>query len=61
MTTKISVDFFPRQCSMIGISYDEGECTNLETKKVSPIHKISIGLLIIMIDFMFFVNEKGEK
>lgn len=61
MTTKISVEFFPRHCSMIGISYDEGESKNLETEEVLPIHKVSIGLLIVMIDFMFFVNKKGEK
>jgi len=60
MKNKFSVEFFPKQYTVIGLVYDEGEAENLNTGKVFPVYKISLGLLIVLFEFVFSF-EKGEK
>lgn len=57
MKNQISVSFFPKNFTLLGISYDLGEATNIQTNEVFPIYKVSVGLLFVIIDFI--ITKKG--
>lgn len=60
MKNKLIVHFLPKNFTLLGIGYDEGEAENIETKDVFPVHKISIGLLIVVFEIIIS-SKKGEK
>jgi len=60
MKNNFTVHVFPKNFSLLGIEYDEGEGTNTETNETFPVHKISVGLIFIVFELIIF-TKKGEK
>jgi hypothetical protein len=60
MKNKFVIQLLPKNFTLLGILYDEGEAEDLTTGKRFPVYKISFGLLVIIFEFVFNF-EKGEK
>jgi hypothetical protein len=61
MKSKFSVHYFPKDFTLLGIQYDEGDARDELTNEVFSAFKISIGIGIVIFQMIFFNTKKGEK
>jgi hypothetical protein len=59
MKNSFSIKLFPKDFTILGLSYEEGLATNTETEESFPLHRFSLGFILMV--FEFILVEKGGK
>lgn len=55
----LAFHFLPKDFTILGITYETGEGQNIKTEEVFPLYRISIGILLLVIELT--IMKKGEN